>query len=529
VFAHKSGTPMGTISKISCQGGTSAATSLWAGMIALINQQSIKGHGERVGFANPTLYALAADQGSYNANFRDVQDNSTNRLTAAAPAHYHATKGYDLATGLGTPTDKLINALPPQSCMPGASLTVLVNGSKVTAYIPNGSWSELVPGVNAVPLEGGGSPTPIMTQDPVNTCGGDSVTGQVVCTSNKTDVYIINGTLVTKTIPSGADGEESFSGGTCQTCNVAIDPLHGQALLSIGTKNGAALQPLDLRTLTLLGTPIQLGQPASSEDIAIDAVRGLALSPNEGEENSDPGGAGNYQLVNLTTGAVFNFSPSGGDPAQFGFDMAAEDCSTGIALATDESTNQIFLTDLTRATFPSSGTWMAPFQFQAIDAFSTFGFGTNAIAVASNSHLGVVSGEFGTDSFGLFVLPSTSGSGTTPPALVDWVESSLPSTPDDNLPWVMGKDPHTLTAYTSPNAPGNQYAVFADDQFDQNGNRTFLAIVDMQALLKLPRINDTLPRANDSDSHTVKDSLMTCKGSGPPVSPCVVRYIKISN
>src|SRR5262249_39182706 len=188
-------------------------------------------------------------------------------------------------------------------------------------------------------------------------CGGDSVTGQVVCTANNTDVYIIKGTSMTTTKTSGANGTETFSGGTCQTCNVAIDPLHGLALLSIGIPGGAALQPLDLRTLTL-GTAIQLGQQTSSEDIVIDAVRGVALSPNEGEENS--GGAGNYQLVNPTTGAVFNFNPSGGDPAQFGFDMAAEDCSTGIALATDEFTNQLFLTDLSRATFPSSTTWSAP-------------------------------------------------------------------------------------------------------------------------------------------------------------------------
>lgn len=524
VFAHAFGAPKDEISLLPCHGGTSGATPLWAGLIALINQHSIKGGGKVVGFANPTLYALAADKASYGANFNDVLTGK-NSLTALATVPYHATAGYDLATGLGSPRGNLIHTLPPQSCMPGASLTVLISGSNVTAYVPNGSWIELKPGVNVVPIEGTVSARPIATPLPVNTCGGDSATGKVVCTSNDTDVYIIDGAKMT-TIQSGATGEQTFSGGTCKTCNVAIDPLRGQALLSIGTPDGAALRSLDLRTLTL-GTPIALGQKTSSEDIAIDAVRGLALSPNEGEENS--GGAGNYQLVNLASGAVFNFNPPGGDPAQFGFDMAAEDCSTGIALATNEFTNQLFLTDLTQATFTDAGTWSAPFKFQSVDAFSTFGAGTNAIAVASNSHLGVVSGEFGTATFGVFVLPSTSGSGGAAPALVDWVAASLPSTPDDNLPWLMGLDPHTLTAYTSPGASGKQYAVFADDQFDQKGNRTFLAIVDMQALLDLPRINDALPHPNDSDGHTVKDPLVTCKGTGPPVSPCVVRYIKISN
>jgi hypothetical protein len=522
VFAHAFGAPTNTISLLPCHGGTSGATPLWAGLIALINQHSIKGGGKAVGFANPTLYALAADKASYDANFNDVLAGK-NSLTATATVPYHATVGYDLATGLGSPRGNLIHTLPPQSCMPGASLTVLIKGSNVTAYVPNGSWLEQNPGVNVVPIEGTESARSIATK-PVNTCGGDSVTGKVVCTANDTDVYIINGASMT-TISSGATGVETFSGGTCQTCNVAIDPLRGQALLSIGTMNGAALRSLDLRTLTL-GEPIQLGQQTSSEDIVIDAVHGLALSPNEGAENT--GGAGNYQLVNLATGAVFNFNPPGGDPAQFGLDMAAEDCSTGIALATNEFTNQLFLTDLTQATFTDAGTWSAPFKFQSVDAFSTFGAGTNAIAVASNSHLGVVSGEFGTATFGVFELPSTSGSGGAAPALVDWVAASLPSTPGDNLPWLMGLDPHTLTAYTSPSAPGKQYAVFADDQFDQ-GNRTFLAIVDMHALLALHRINDALPHPNDSDGHTVKDPLVTCTGTGPPVPPCVVRYIKISN
>lgn len=501
-----------------CQSGTSVSTPLWAALAALINQQVTPKGGGRIGFANPTLYALAAaSPASYSSNFNDVKTGNNN-FSGTAPATYAATAGYDLATGLGSPTAKLIDTLPPQSCMPGASLTALISGQDVTAYVPNGSWNEPKKGVHVVPIEGAGSAAFIDTDNPVNTCGGNSATGTVVCTANNTDVYIIKGTALTK-LSSSATVTEDFSGGSCETCNVAIDPLHNQAFLSIGTQDGAALQPLDLLTQTF-GTPIPMGQQATSEDIAIDAVRGLVLSPNEGLENS--GAAGVYQLVNSSTGAVFDFSPTGvlGASPVFGFDMAAEDCSTGIALATVEGTSedgsvgQIFLADLTQATF-SGTTWNAPAQFQPIDDFSVLGFGTSAIAVASNSHLGVVSGEFGTATFGVFQLPSKSGKGTPTPALLDWVVATMPDTPEDGKHWQMGQDPHTLTAYTSPK-DGKQYAIFEDDA-DQDGTRTFLAVVDMQALLS------TLPRTG---SHTVSLAGQTCE-SATPVAGCVVRYIKI--
>jgi kumamolisin len=503
-----------TTQLLPCRGGTSAAAPLWAGLAALMNQQSLSTGGERIGFANPTLYALA-NPASYAANFHDVNDNSNNRFSEKAPELYHAVNGYDLATGLGTPKANLLKTLPPQSCMPGASLTALISGSDVTAYIPNGSWDEPVTGIRVVPIEGGGAGVSIATPDVVNTCSGNSVTGQVVCTSNNTDVYIINGTSLTTTLTSAGTDPESFSGGSCTTCNVAVDPLHDRAFLSIGTSTGAALQPLDLRTLTL-GAPIQMGQSETSEDIAIDTVRGLALSPNEGSADG-LGGTGTYQLVNTTTGAVFTFSPQGGPAVNFGFDMAAEDCSTGIALATDESnlsSNTLFLTDLTQARFYGN-TWYAPFNFQTFPEFSGMGAGTAAIAVVSDAHLGVVAGEFGTASFGVIKLPSSSGSGT--PAVQDWVAASLPDTPD-SLPWSMGFDPHTLTAYTSPTS-GRQYAVFEDDAL-RDGTRTFLAIVDMQALFAL----------RPPGSHTITAPLVTCTGAGPLGTPevpgCVVRFIQ---
>lgn len=166
------------------------------------------------------------------------------------------------------------------------------------------------------------------------------------------------------------------------------------------------------------------------------------LSPNEGFEET-AGDSGDYQLINPTSGVVYNFDPPGG-MAGGGFDQAAEDCNTGIALASDEFTNQVFLVDLTKATFSGSGSsqsWTSPYyQFQTVTEFAPFNAnaGTCAIAVASNSHIGAIASEYGGNAFGVFTLPSTPGTGT--PALSDWVEANIPNTPN-GLAWQMGLDP----------------------------------------------------------------------------------------
>jgi subtilase family serine protease len=83
-------------------GGTSFAAPMWAGYLALANQQA-KAHGDKPpGFINPTIYPLGLGSG-YKTDFHDVTVGSNG---------FPATKGYDLATGWGSPnTNGLINAL----------------------------------------------------------------------------------------------------------------------------------------------------------------------------------------------------------------------------------------------------------------------------------------------------------------------------------------------------------------------------------------------------------------------------------
>ncbi len=90
-------------------GGTSAAAPLWAALTALANS-SPSCRGVPVGFANPSLYALAGS--SYSSDFHDVTKASFVSEQASNDIYWgsqYETKkfpvetGYDMATGLGTP------------------------------------------------------------------------------------------------------------------------------------------------------------------------------------------------------------------------------------------------------------------------------------------------------------------------------------------------------------------------------------------------------------------------------------------
>jgi subtilase family serine protease len=113
-------------------GGTSAAAPLWAGFVALANQQAAANGKPPAGFLNPTLYAIG-NGSNYNTDLHDIKSGSNG---------FAAVTGFDLATGWGTPTGQgLINELVSLPSTPSFTLaatptTVSVQaGSTATATI----------------------------------------------------------------------------------------------------------------------------------------------------------------------------------------------------------------------------------------------------------------------------------------------------------------------------------------------------------------------------------------------------------
>jgi len=83
-------------------GGTSCGSPQWAGIFALVNQARANAGVGPIGFANPALYAIYGNKREYKADFHDITAGD-NTLTGAPVQGYSAGRGYDLATGIGTP------------------------------------------------------------------------------------------------------------------------------------------------------------------------------------------------------------------------------------------------------------------------------------------------------------------------------------------------------------------------------------------------------------------------------------------
>jgi len=94
--------------QFSVSAGTSAAAPLWAGYIALVNQQAANNGLPPVGYINPALYSLARGN-SYPVLFHDI--TTGNNITNRSSGRFAAVRGFDLCTGWGTPTTPLISAL----------------------------------------------------------------------------------------------------------------------------------------------------------------------------------------------------------------------------------------------------------------------------------------------------------------------------------------------------------------------------------------------------------------------------------
>jgi len=79
-------------------GGTSASTPIWGGLITLLNNDRLNSGKAPLGFINPLLYQMWANQPN---TFTDITVG-TNGGGCASLA-FSATQGWDPVTGLGTP------------------------------------------------------------------------------------------------------------------------------------------------------------------------------------------------------------------------------------------------------------------------------------------------------------------------------------------------------------------------------------------------------------------------------------------
>ncbi len=135
-------------------GGTSFAAPMWAGYLALVNQQLAANSQPPAGFINPTIYSQNVTS-SYGTNFHDI--------TSGTSGSFSAVTGFDLVTGWGSPNAGLIAALSgsttqtPEFTISASPTTVSVvagnsGGSTITTAVSGGFNS-------AVALSASGAPS----------------------------------------------------------------------------------------------------------------------------------------------------------------------------------------------------------------------------------------------------------------------------------------------------------------------------------------------------------------------------------
>ena len=205
--------------------------------------------------------------------------------------------------------------VPSGACLPASSLSVLIQGQNVIAYVPNGSWTVNTTGVRVIPLEpsASSSPASIETESAVNSCASNPATGETICTANDGDIYMIAGTTLTDTMTSGGIGAvDPFSGGACTNCGVAMDPVSDTAVISLALGSGTSgFQFLNLESASpTLGKPITAGgtarnSPQLSEGFLADPIRHLMLSPAEGSVLT----GGDYRIIRTAPStALYGFA-----------------------------------------------------------------------------------------------------------------------------------------------------------------------------------------------------------------------------
>jgi hypothetical protein len=231
-------------------GGTSFAAPIFAGMVAIINQQQNYASGQ--GLVNSTLYKLASDATTYAAAFHDITtgNNSCPSGTdecSTAVTGFTAGTGYDQVTGLGSvDLGSLVTAWPASTSTListtttiAASNTAPVVGSNVSfaisvasatgSTVPSGSVKISVDGATGTTLTlnsgaasyttsfstaGGHTITADYTGDTTHAASSGSVTvtasavssGKGTFTVAATNMTVTDGSVGTSTItvtPSG--------------------------------------------------------------------------------------------------------------------------------------------------------------------------------------------------------------------------------------------------------------------------------------------------------------------------------------
>jgi subtilase family serine protease len=312
-------------------GGTSFGAPIFAGMLAIINQQ--QGYNTGTGNINPTLYKMATSAGQYSAGtiFYDVTSGN-NECTAgsgfcsgSSTSNYSAGTGYDLVTGLGSidlanlsgawtastsPLTGTTTSVSASNSSPAANasdtFTITVVGTSGTTG-PTGSVTLVIDGGTAL---GGSSTTAVLSPSntgPTSTATysasfATAATHQVIAQYPGDATYAASTGVVSVSVGATSSGKGSFSvsaapstldvtQGSSGNETISIVPsggYTGTVLLTLNSSNNNALANLCYQFTTTLnngdGSVVVSGASTVTTTLNLNTLPsscGLAV-PNKG-------------------------------------------------------------------------------------------------------------------------------------------------------------------------------------------------------------------------------------------------------
>jgi hypothetical protein len=221
-------------------GGTSFAAPMWAGYIALVNQQAASVGDPVPGFLDPTIYPL--NLGNGDAYFHDITSdaNGSNGFPCVA--------GYNMCGGWGSPNGAgLINALAPTGpdflLSANPSSVTITQGSSGTSTItitPQDGFSGSVT-LSASGLPNGVtanfSPNPATTTSTLTlTASATAATGTVSVTIQGTSGSLTNSTTISLTVQALV---QSFTlSASPSSVSISKGGASGQSTVTITGVNG---------------------------------------------------------------------------------------------------------------------------------------------------------------------------------------------------------------------------------------------------------------------------------------------------
>ncbi len=233
-------------------GGTSFAAPMWAGYLALANQQAAA-NGDTIGFINPIIYPAALTS-SYGTYFHDI--------TSGSCGTYSGITGYDLCTGWGSPNTTGIINLLAGSASPSftlsdspSSLTITQGGngtSTITVTDVNGFNGSVTLTASGLPsgVTAGFSPNPTTgTSTLTLTASATATTGTATVTITGTSGSLQATTTLALTV--NAASSPNFTISASPASLTITQGSNGTSTITITSQDGFN----SATTLTASGLP----------------------------------------------------------------------------------------------------------------------------------------------------------------------------------------------------------------------------------------------------------------------------------